>query len=205
MCEGPNIKTYCERHLQPSEQIYRIFYYDAPPLEKVVINPLGTTIDFSVTAKTINARLDGIRETPYMALRLGKVNWFNDWTIKEQALKEIISGAKKISDLTDKDFRPNIRQKIVDMKIGLDIATIAYKKLADRIVLIAGDSDFVPAAKLARMEGVEVTIDPLGKRLSSDLIEHVDYVETKLDPDNLSDVSETMKKFFVTNKKEISR
>lgn len=140
-----------------------------------------------------------------MALRLGKVNWFNDWTIKEQALKEIISGAKKISDLTDKDFRPNIRQKIVDMKIGLDIATIAYKKLADRIVLIAGDSDFVPAAKLARMEGVEVTIDPLGKRLSSDLIEHVDYVETKLDPDNLSDVSETMKKFFVTNKKEISR
>lgn len=190
--------------MQGSEQLYRIFYYDAPPLEKVVTNPLGKEIDFSVTAKTINERLDGIRETPYMALRLGKVTWYNDWTINEKTLKAIMDGTKAISELTDKDFKANIRQKIVDMKIGLDIATIAFQKLADRIVLIAGDSDFVPAAKLARVEGVEVTIDPLGKKISNDLIEHVDYVETKLDPDNPQDVS-IRKNFFVINKKTIIR
>lgn len=38
------------------------------------------------------------------------------------------------------------------MKIGLDIATFSYKRLVDQIVLISGDNDFVPAAKLARRD-----------------------------------------------------
>ncbi len=91
----------------------------------------------------------------------------------------------------------------MDMKIGLDISTITYKKFASRIVLIAGDSDFVPAAKLARMEGMHVTIDPMGKKLTADLIEHVDYVHTELDPDNPNDVAPSKKGFFVKNPKEI--
>lgn len=41
----------------------------------------------------------------------------------------------------------DIQQKGVDMKIGLDISSLAYKKLVNQIVLIAGDSDFVPAAQ----------------------------------------------------------
>ena len=38
------------------------------------------------------------------------------------------------------------------MKLGLDIATLTLKKQVNKIVLISGDSDFVPAAKLARAE-----------------------------------------------------
>lgn len=34
------------------------------------------------------------------------------------------------------------------MRIGIDIASLAYKKQVEQIILIAGDSDFVPAAKL---------------------------------------------------------
>jgi hypothetical protein len=37
-------------------------------------------------------------------------------------------------------------------------------------------SDFVPAAKLARREGVELLIDPLWQRVSDELIEHVDGI-----------------------------
>ncbi|WP_250220511.1 NYN domain-containing protein [Escherichia coli] len=33
----------------------------------------------------------------------------------------------------------------------MDITTLAYEKLVDVIVLVAGDSDFVPAAKHARI------------------------------------------------------
>ena len=40
------------------------------------------------------------------------------------------------------------------MKIGLDIAALAHKGLVTRIVLIAGDSDFAPAAKHARREDI---------------------------------------------------
>ena len=60
------------------------------------------------------------------------------------------------------------------MKIGLDIASLAYKKQVDKIVLISGDSDFVPAAKLARREGIDFVLDPLGSSIKPDLFEHID-------------------------------
>ena len=52
------------------------------------------------------------------------------------------------------------------------------------------------------MEGIHVTIDPMGKRLTPDLIEHVDFVHTELDPDNSQDVDPSRKNFFVKNFKE---
>ncbi len=42
-----------------------------------------------------------------------------------------------------------LRQKGVDMRIGLDIASMTLKRQVDTIVLVTGDSDFVPAAKLS--------------------------------------------------------
>lgn len=67
-----------------------------------------------------------------------------------------------------------LRQKGVDMRIGLDIASITLKKQADTIILISGDSDFVSAAKLARREGVEFIFDPMRQKISDDLFEHID-------------------------------
>ena len=60
------------------------------------------------------------------------------------------------------------------MKLGLDIASLAYKSLVERIVLVAGDGDFVPAAKLARREGIDFILDPMGHGVSGDLLEHID-------------------------------
>ncbi|GAA8247856.1 hypothetical protein HpBT153_07790 [Helicobacter pylori] len=59
------------------------------------------------------------------------------------------------------------------IKIGLDIATLALKKLVQKIVLISGDSDFVPAAKLARVEGIIFTLDPMGNPIREDLEESI--------------------------------
>ena len=78
------------------------------------------------------------------------------------------------ADLTEANFIPTIVQKGVDMKIGIDIASLAYKKQVDQIVLIAGDSDFVPAAKLARREGIDVVLDPLEQSIKENLFEHID-------------------------------
>ncbi|WP_446449578.1 NYN domain-containing protein [Tuanshanicoccus lijuaniae] len=60
------------------------------------------------------------------------------------------------------------------MRIGLDIATLAFKQQVDKIVLIAGDSDFVPAAKLARREGVDFVLDSLGSKIKDNLSLHID-------------------------------
>jgi uncharacterized LabA/DUF88 family protein len=62
------------------------------------------------------------------------------------------------------------------MRIGLDIASMTLKHQADTVILVTGDSDFVPAAKLARREGVEFLLDPLWQQVSEELTEHVDEV-----------------------------
>ncbi len=71
-----------------------------------------------------------------------------------------------------------LRQKGVDMRIGLDISTLTLKKQVDTIVLVAGDSDFVPAAKLARREGINFILDPLWQKVNDDLFEHIDGLQS---------------------------
>jgi uncharacterized LabA/DUF88 family protein len=95
-------------------------------------------------------------------------------------MKELLRGDRAFQDLTDDDFSYDLRQKGVDMKIGLDIASLSYKKLVDQIVLVAGDSDFVPAAKLARREGIDVVLDPMWQPVSEDLFEHIDGLRSTL-------------------------
>ena len=60
------------------------------------------------------------------------------------------------------------------MKIGVDIASLAYKRQVDKIVLISCDSDFVPAAKLARREGIDFVLDPMWVDIKPELFEHID-------------------------------
>ena len=64
------------------------------------------------------------------------------------------------------------------MRIAIDIASLALKKQVRTIVLVSGDSDFVPAAKLARREGIEFILDPLWKSVNEDLFEHIDGLQS---------------------------
>ncbi len=59
---------------------------------------------------------------------------------------------KKISidDLTEEDVQFDFTQKRVDIKIGLDIASMALKNQVEQIILVSGDSDFVPASKISK-------------------------------------------------------
>ena len=78
-------------------------------------------------------------------------------------------------------WRPRIKQKGVDMRIGLDIASVTTKKLCTKLVLISGDTDMIPAMKTARKEGVHVYWHSMndGKQGSNlDLATHSDVVIT---------------------------
>lgn len=48
-----------------------------------------------------------------------------------------------------------IRHSKVALRLGLDIASLAESDVVNQIVMISGDSDFVPAAKLARRAGID--------------------------------------------------
>ena len=65
------------------------------------------------------------------------------------------------------------------MRIGVDIASMAFKKQVNQIILVAGDSDFVPAAKQARREGIDFILDPMGNPIPDDLFEHIDGIRTQ--------------------------
>jgi uncharacterized LabA/DUF88 family protein len=94
--------------------------------------------------------------------------------VKTDVTKAILQKKRSFADLTDDDFRYDVRQKGVDMKIGIDIASLAYKKQVDKMVLISGDSDFIPAAKLARREGIDFVLDAMWLPVKASLREHVD-------------------------------
>lgn len=85
-----------------------------------------------------------------MALRQGRLADYGNWTVEPAKLKLLLSGAITAAELNPQDVSYEVRQKGVNMRIGLDIASLTFKKQVDQIVLIAGDADFVPAAKLAR-------------------------------------------------------
>lgn len=93
---------------------------------------------------------------------------------------ELAAQAKHWNALQDWMIRLDLRQKGVDIRIGLDIASITLKRLASTIILVAGDADFVPAAKLARREGLQFILDPLWQSVSDDLFEHIDGLKTAL-------------------------
>ncbi len=78
------------------------------------------------------------------------------------------------------DVALGLRQKGVDMRIAIDIASLTLKKQVSTIVLVAGDSDFVPAAKLARREGMEFILDPIWQKVNDDLFEHIDALQSGL-------------------------
>lgn len=161
--------------------LYRAFYYDARPFTGKLARPTDKNrqIDYSRTPESI-FRLElfkRLRKAPAFAVRLGEVRRIKrSWTLRPEAVADLIAGRRRPDSLTDEDFETNFHQKGVDMRLGVDIASITLKKQASKIVLVTGDADFVPAAKLARREGVQIILDPLWQNVSDDLQEHIDGV-----------------------------
>ena len=54
------------------------------------------------------------------------------------------------------DGSPIFEQKRVDILLGVDLALLAGKHVIDDAVIVAGDSDFLPAIEAAKREGVVV-------------------------------------------------
>lgn len=154
--------------------LHRIYYYDAEPSADVVKKPLSEEIlDFGKTDSFGRNRklFAELVRLPYFALRMGEVV-FNGWRIPPKTL----SVKQESITLQADDFKPVVNQKGVDMRIGLDIASLTLKRQASIIVLVTGDSDFVPAMKFARKEGAQLYLVPLNHGIREAMYEHADLV-----------------------------
>ena len=171
-----NMYSMLLKHVE-QEKLYRILYYDCPPLGKKAHNPITQkSIDFSKSkhAQFRSQFHEELKKLRKVALRMGYLKDSGHWLLRPDPTKELLNQNKTIQQLNEKDVFFQIQQKGVDIKIGLDIASLDYKRLVGRIILVSGDSDFVSAAKLARREGIDFVLDPMWKRIDSSLFEHID-------------------------------
>lgn len=171
--------TMAMKHVGSRNTLYRIFYYDCYPLDKKHHNPVtGKCIDFKNTKEYAFKQdlLNALKRKRKVALRMGALKDNKIWQLRPRVVKELLDGKIQVSDIKEDDVYLDIKQKGIDMKIGVDIASIALKGFVDTIVLFSGDSDFVPAAKLARREGIDFILDPMQANVEPLLFEHIDGI-----------------------------
>lgn len=146
------------------EKLLRILYYDcAPYVGKAKLPVSGLEHEF----KGSDGWLRDLAARDLFAVRRG--------VLKFRGFKP-----KKIpiatAQLSDTDFKPDFEQKGVDMRIGLDIANQAATRSVDRIILITGDTDCIPAMKHARISGVQLVLASLpNHKVAPELLWHSDY------------------------------
>ncbi len=177
--------SYCMLHItEPDEprDLYRIFYYDCPPMTRTIMHPLTKNpVDYSTMTGTkwSNDFFRKLTEKRKLALRMGELAESTaSYVLKDAVLNDLLAGNKTVDTLGELDFRLEVKQKGVDMRIGLDVATFAQHCLVNQIVLIAGDSDFLPVVKMARRSGIDVLLDPMNQFPKRNMQEHVDGIES---------------------------
>lgn len=157
-----------------SSELLRTYFYDAPPAVGSIVRPVdGVELDLSNSAvgKCSQALQWALAEAPGVALRLGELQK-RGWKVGPRATRSL---RRQNRYLNGPDFIPDLVQKGVDLRIGLDIARLALRGLVREIVLVTGDSDFIPAMKFARREGVRVLLDTMGQPARHELLEHSDH------------------------------
>lgn len=159
---------------------YRIYYYDCPPSAERTTNPIShTTFSFENTSgyqKGVNF-INTQKREDFFSVREGVLS-FKGWTLTPKCYDS--NGNCLITTLTDACFKPNLQQKGVDTKIGLDIAWASYEKIAKNIILVTGDSDFTPAMKTARRNGLFVYLYTLNHGVRADILNNADVLN--IDP-----------------------
>lgn len=164
---------------EESAELYRIFFYDCPPLTKRLHRPISKRSYNLGNTEEAQLRLavhQHLHRTRKVAVRLGRLNdKLSAWRPRPESVKRWLDSPAEFAP-TDDDFEIDVIQKGVDMRLGLDVASMAFKRQVDQIILVAADADFVPPAKLARREGIDVVLDTMFAQAADDLLQNVDGV-----------------------------
>lgn len=162
------IESFARHCVEQGEYLLRVYYYDAPQFRGKVQLPVSGG---DKTFQASDRWLDDLARLERFAVGRGTLG-FRGWKPKTIP----IAGGQPLSD---NDFSPVFEQKGVDMRIGLDIANFARTRAVDRIILVSGDQDMIPAMKEARKAGLEVASIQLphpAKALHDGLHAHSDMV-----------------------------
>jgi uncharacterized LabA/DUF88 family protein len=157
------IESMAHRCLAVDETLLRALYYDCAPFTGKIKKPVsGEEMEFTGS----NTWLKDLASRNLFATRMGVLKFRG---FKPKRIP--VAGRA----LTDDDFKPDFEQKGVDMRIGLDIANFSNERIVDRLILLTGDTDCIPAMKHARISGLQIVMIELpNHRLAPELLWHTD-------------------------------
>jgi len=111
--------------------------------------------------------------------RISRQTRLRGWRLSDAYLSQLAHGRLRRPNAADYELR--FEQKGVDMRIGIDVATLALNRYVDRIIVVTNDTDLIPALKVARRHGVQVVIAQIGSfNPHHDLVEDADFKRVHL-------------------------
>jgi len=115
--------------LAAGKELLRAYYYNCPPYQS---NP--ATVDEAQRKASADRFYAALKKIPRFDVRLGRL---------EKRYCQSCNAA-------------NFRQKRVDILLAVDLVNLSAKQQISRAVLVAGDSDFLPAVFASKDAGVLV-------------------------------------------------
>lgn len=115
------------RRVAGTSDILRTYYYHCPPHVSAV-----PTDEERARADSKDRFFSALGRLPRFQVRLGKLVYRGE----------------------DRDGRPIFIQKLVDIMLGVDLVQLSATRQITEAILVAGDSDFVPAVEVAKSHGV---------------------------------------------------
>ena len=112
------LNEYCYKHLRDKYEnryLYRIFYYDCPPAEKNIYNPLTNKSENLKKSSEYIWMTDFLNELKHhrkFALRLGRLSDTQlNYHLNTETTKKLLQGKLEVEDISQQDLVLNIEQK----------------------------------------------------------------------------------------------
>ncbi len=170
---------------QPKRHLFRIFFYDSPIVDQKVTLPMSRhSVDLAKTKEgqfrlAFHRQLQRKRK---LALRLGEMVEMDGWRLREDAMNDLLGKRITVDELQDDDFSPGTTARGLELRIGVDLASLAYKRQVQQVVLMTGDGYFAPASELVRHEGIDVVLDPMWQNIPEDIFAYIDGLRSTCPP-----------------------
>lgn len=164
------VSSVAQSCVNSGEHLFRVLYYDCEPFCGQVKLPVSGSMTQLGQPSNL---LKNLAKQELVAVRRGVLK-FRGWERKQSSFTP---GAP--NPLTDADFKPRFEQKGVDLRIGLDLITMADNGAVDIMILMTGDTDLIPALKIVRTKGFQVAgVNLPNYTLIDELRQHVDLFRT---------------------------
>jgi uncharacterized LabA/DUF88 family protein len=153
-------------------------FIDGGYLRKIEINNIK--IDYLKLSEKIcsDLKINRLRTYFYYCMPIVRINNKYDLN-KESKVQKFLTKLKRLPRFEVKLGKLQLignqfRQKMIDVLMSLDIATMSYEKQISHVILIAGDSDFVPAIRKAKSYGSIVHLYYHPSSVHNELLDEVD-------------------------------